>query len=149
MLEKYHEYLKLNKNILVSISASIFVSAVFAQMISEQADYLNTTFTLMVDHLVYFATFGFLYYITNRKKYVSAAGRTDKARLRSDLFKIIASLGISEIVYTISRWLLQYYLLTIQYDPYLASIVSQGISVIIYLVIVNLSVKLTRLYKDG
>ena len=62
---------------------------------------------------------------------------------------IIISAVIAEIVYAIVRWVLQYYFLTINYDPYLASIVSQGISTIIYMIVVNLGVKITRLYKDG
>lgn len=149
MLEKYHEYFKLNRNILISLAVSIVISAAFAQSISEQADYLNTTYTLMMDYLVYFSVFGALYYHSNKKKYLLESGEIDRTRLRHDLFKIITSLGISELVYTIVRWFFQYYFLTIQYDPYLASIISQGISVLVYLVVVNLSVKMTRLYKDG
>ena len=43
---------------------------------------------------------------------------------------------------------MQYYLLTINYDPYLASIISQVIT-IIYMIVVNLSVKITRFTKMG
>ncbi|MEK6833935.1 MAG: hypothetical protein AABY31_00435, partial [Thermoproteota archaeon] len=80
--------------------------------------------------------------------YILKSGETDKTALKKDLIKIITSLGIGEVVYTIVRWLLQYYLLTVDYDPYLASLTSQSISTTIYLAVVNLSVKLTRLYKD-
>ncbi len=139
----------LNKNILIAFVASIIVSAIVAHMLSEQADYLNTTYTLLVDYIIYFSTFGGLYYLDNRKKYLLESGQTDKSKLKHDLIKIITSLGIAEVVYTIVRWFLQYYFLTIQYDAYLASIASQVISTIIYLVVINLSVKMTRLYKDG
>ncbi len=139
----------LNKNILIAFVASIIVSAIVAHMLSEQADYLNTTYTLLVDYIIYFSTFGGLYYLDNRKKYLLESGQTDKSKLKHDLIKIITSLGIAEVVYTIVRWFLQYYFLTLQYDAYLASIASQVISTIIYLVVINLSVKMTRLYKDG
>ncbi|EGG41889.1 hypothetical protein Nlim_1259 [Candidatus Nitrosarchaeum limnium SFB1] len=139
----------LNKNILIAFTASITVSAIVAQMLSDQADYLNTTYTLAVDYVIYFSTFGGLYYLDNRKKYLLESGQTDKAKLKHDLIKIVASLGIAEVVYTIVRWILQYYFLMLNYDAYLASIVSQVISTIIYMVIINLSVKMTRLYKDG
>jgi Na+-driven multidrug efflux pump len=138
----------LNKNILIAFTASITISAIVANMLSEQADYLNTTFTLLVDYVIYFSTFGSLYYLDNRKKYLLESGKTDKSKLKQDLIKIIASLGIAEVVYTIMRWLLQYYFLTLNYDAYLASIVSQTISTIIYMIVINLSVKMTRLYKD-
>ena len=101
MRQKYREYFKLNKNILISFAASIAISAIIAQILSEQADYLNTTYTLIVDYIVYFSTFGGLYYLDNRKKYLLKSGQTDKSRLRHDLVKILASLGIAEIIYTI------------------------------------------------
>ena len=143
------EYLKLNKNILIAFGASITVSAIIAQALSDQADYLNTTYTTVADYAVYFSVFSGMFYLDNRKKYRTADGTTDSAKLRHDLKKLITSLGIAEVVYTVVRWALQYYLLTIGHDPYLASIISQGISTVVYMAGVNLSVKLTRLYKHG
>ncbi|MGI0040598.1 MAG: hypothetical protein ACRD94_01380 [Nitrosopumilaceae archaeon] len=148
MKQQYKEYLKLNKNILLGFLASIVISAIVAQLLSEQEHYLNTTLTLVVDYIVYFSTFGELYYLDNRKKYILKTGETDKTLLKKDLIKIVTSLGIGEVIYTIARWLLQYYLLTENYDPYLASLISQSISTTIYMTVVNFSVKLTRLYKD-
>ena len=148
MKQKYEEYLRLNKNILLAFAASITISAIAADYFSNQYDYLNTTLTLVVDYMVFFSTFGILFYIGNRKKYRSETGELKKSLLKSDLVKIITSLGIGEIVYTIVRWVLQYYLLQIDYDAYLASIVSQLISTVFYLIVLNLSVKITRLYKD-
>ena len=147
MRERYGDYLRLNRNILISLAVSITISAAFAQLASDQADHLNSTYTLAVDYLVYFTTFGSLYYLSNRKKYLLSSGRTDSKRLRRDLSRIITSLGVSEVVYTIIRWSLQYYLLTVGYDPYMASIISHGVSTIAYLIVINLSVKMTRLYK--
>lgn len=149
MKQNYREYIKLNKNILLAFAASITISAIAAQLLADQVAYLNTTLTLIVDYVVYFSVFGFLYYFDNRKKYRLDSGKTDNELLRKDLIKIVSSLGIAEVVYTIFRWVIQYYLLSIQYDPYLASLVSQGISTIVYMIVINLSVKMTRLYKDG
>ena len=149
MKQQYKEYLKLNKNILLGFLASIVVSAVVAQMFSNQQNYVNATITLAVDYVVYFSVFGGLFYIDNKKKYLLKTGEVDKAGLRKDLIKVIFSLGISEIIYTVCRWTLQYYLLTNSYQAYVASLVSQSISTVIYMIAVNLSVKFTRLYKDG
>ena len=148
MKQKYKEYLRLNKNILLAFAASIIISAIAADYFSDQYDYLNTTLTLVVDYGVFFSTFGILFYIDNRRKYRTETGQLKKSLLKSDLVKIITSLGIGEVVYTIVRWVLQYYLLQIDYDAYLASIVSQLISTIVYLAVLNLSVKMTKLYKD-
>ena len=148
MKQKYKEYLRLNKNILLAFAASIIISATAADYFSDQYAYLNTTLTLVVDYVVFFSTFGILFYIDNRRKYRTETGQLKKSLLKSDLVKIITSLGIGEVVYTIVRWVLQYYLLQINYDAYLASIVSQLISTIVYLAVLNLSVKITKLYKD-
>ena len=145
----FQEYLKLNKNILIAFAASIIISAIIAQILSDQADILNTTYTTIADYAIYFSVFSGLFYLDNRKKYRLKSGATDTVKLKHDLKKLVASLGIAEIVYTVARWALQYYFLTINYDPYLSSIVSQGISTIIYMIVVNLSVKISRLYKDG
>jgi hypothetical protein len=143
------EYLKLNKNILIAFAASIIISAIIAQVLSDQVDYLNTTYTTIADYIIYFSVFSSLFYLDNRKKYKLKSGKTDTVKLKQDLKKLITSLGIAEVVYTVARWALQYYFLTINYDPYLASIVSQGLSTIIYMMVLNLIVKITRLYKDG
>tara|TARA_B100001142_G_C14006518_1_gene528679 strand:+ start:22 stop:474 length:453 start_codon:yes stop_codon:yes gene_type:complete len=149
MKQKYQEYLKLNKNILLAFLGSIIISAVAADYFADQADYLNSSFTLIIDYVVFFSIFGSLFYLDNRKKYVLENGQRDNTLLKSDLIKIISSLGIGEIVYTIVRWMLQYYLLQLDYEPYLASIISQLISTVVYMITLNLSVKFTKLYKDG
>jgi hypothetical protein len=148
MKQQYKEYLKLNKNILLGFSASIVISAIVSQSLSNQQNYVNATITLVVDYVVYFTTFGALFYFDNKKKYTLESGEVDRANLRRDLIKIISSLGIGEVIYTISRWSLQYYLLTDSYQAYIASLVAQSISTCIYMLTINLSVKLMRLYKD-
>jgi len=148
MKAKYKEYLKLNKNILLGFAASIIISAIVADYLADQQDYLNTSITLVADYAVFFSVFGFLFYLDNRKKYRTETGDLQKSLLKSDLIKIVTSLGIGEVIYTIVRWVLQYYLLQIDYDAYLASIVSQMISTVVYMIVLNLSVKFTRLYKD-
>jgi hypothetical protein len=147
--QQYKEYLKLNKNILLGFLASIVISAIVSQMVANQQYYVNATITLLVDYIVYFSTFGGLFYFDNKKKYLLKSGEVDKAGLRRDLIKIISSLGIGELVYTICRWSLQYYLLTNSYQAYIASLISQSISTVIYMITVNLSVKFMRLYKDA
>ncbi len=141
------EYLILNKNILIAFSVSIAISAIVAEALSEQEDYLNTTYTLIADYVSFFGTFGFLYYFDNRKKYRLESGKTDTVKLQHDLLRLLTSLGIAEVVYNIVRWISQYSLLSIDYDPYLASITSQVASMIVYLIAINLSMKMIRSRK--
>lgn len=149
MKKRYSEYVKLNKNLFLSIVVALATSAIVAQLLVEQENYLNSSYTLLVDLIVFYSTFGTLFYVDNRKKYLTEFGKIDSQRLKKDLIKIVTSVGTGEVVYIAVRWYLQYYLLTIHYEPYMASIIAHMISAIIYISIVNLGVNLTRLYKDS
>ncbi len=148
MKDIYKQYLKLNRNIFIAFAVDFIVSAIVAQMLIEQEHYLNSTLTLLADHGTFLSILGFLLYLDNRNKYRLNSGKTNWSLLKTDLVKIIASLGIAEIIYTIVRWGFQFYFLTSDYEPYLASIMGQIIAVAIYLVIINFLVKITRWYKD-
>ena len=147
MKDVYKQYLKLNRNIFIAFAVDFIVSAIVAQTLIEQEHYLNSTLTLLADHATFLSILGFLLYLDNRNKYRLDSG-TNWSLLKRDLVKIIASLGIAEIIYTIVRWGFQFYFLTIDYEPYLASITGQIIAVVIYLVIINYLVKITKWYKD-
>ncbi len=82
------EYLRLNKNILVAFASSIIISAIIAQLLSDQADYINTTYTTIVDYVIYFSVFIALFYLGNRKKYRLESSETDTVKLTHDLKKI-------------------------------------------------------------
>ena len=147
MKDIYKQYLKLNRNIFIAFAVDFIVSAIVAQPLIEQEHYLNSTLTLLADHATFLSILGFLLYLDNRNKYRLDSG-TNWSLLKRDLVKIIASLGIAEIIYTIVRWGFQFYFLTIDYEPYLASITGQIIAVVIYLIIINYLVKITKWYKD-
>ena len=148
MEDIYKKYLKLNRNIFIAFAVDFIVSAIVAQTLIEQEHYLNATVTILADHGTFLSILGFLLYLDNRNKYRLDSGKTNWSLLKRDLVKIIASLGVAEIIYTIVRWGFQFYFLTIDYEPYLASITGQIIAVVIYLVIINYLVKITKWYKD-
>lgn len=124
------------------------ISAIVSQLLSVQAKYVNSSATLAVDLGVYYATFSGLFYIDNRKKYLLESGKLDKSKLRTDLIKIIASLGLGELVYVVCRWIVQYYLLTLNYEAYVSSAIAQSVSFLVYLACVNLIARSVKLYKE-
>ena len=148
MKGKYKEYLKLNRSIFIAFAFDILVSAIVAQLLVEQPDSLNATFTLMVDHATFLSVLAILLYYDNRKKYTLDSGNTNWVLLKIDLVKMISALGISEVIYSVARWLPQYYFLTMDYDPYLASVIGQVIAIGVYLITINSIVKITKLFKD-
>jgi len=140
------EYLKLNKNLLISIVFSMAISAIVAQLLAEQETYLNSTLTISTGYVVFFSSFGTLYYFGLRKKY-GTLGK-NKA-LKNELKRLITSLGIGEIFYLAIRWFTLYHFLNIGIEPYLASLISEVISLASYMLIVTISAKLTGLYKES
>ena len=140
------EYLKLNKNLLLSIVFSMAISAIVAQLLAGQETYLNSTFTIISGYAVFFSSFGTLYYFGLRKKY-GTLGKNKN--LKRELKRLIASLGIGEIFYLAIRWSTLYHFLNIDIEPYLASLTSEVISLASYILIVTIIAKLTGLYKES
>ena len=91
--------------------------------------------------------FSTLYYVDNRKEYRTELGRTDTARLKTDLKKIIFAIGIGEISFLAAKWTSQYYLLTLDYEPYVAVILAHTLASALLLAMINLAAKKIRLYK--
>jgi len=143
---KYKEYLKLNKNLLIAAGIDFIVSAAVAQQLSSLESYLNTTITLVVDFATYFSVFLSLYFFDNRK-YKSKSNKTDWTYLKADFVKLISSVGIGEVVYLTSRWFLQFHFLNIGIEAYQASIIAQFIAFVLFMIVTNIVVKFTKLYK--
>ena len=147
IIEKYRDYVTLNRNLVVSIVSAMFVSALFSQSIKGQTEYINATLTIIVSYAVYYLVFGILYYRDNKEKYLTKTGAVNKKKLRKDFFKIVTSVGIAEIIYFSSRWLLHYHFLSIGQEPFLASLTSHVIAATLFVLAVNVGVYLTKLYK--
>lgn len=122
------------------------ISTIVAQLLAEQETYLTSTFTIITGYAIFFASFGTLYYFGLRKKY--GILQKNKA-LKNELKRLIASLGIGEIFYLAIRWSTLHHFLNIGIEPYLASLISEAISLASYMVVVTISAKLTELYKES
>jgi hypothetical protein len=139
MKPKYVEILKLNKTIIIGAIVGITISAISAQSFAGQKEYLITTYTVIIEYAGFLSTLFLLFYLDNRK---------NKATFRADLVRFFSSIGISEVIYIVIRWIVSYYLLTIDYDPSVATLVSQLVGWAIFMVAVNVIAKKLRLYKS-
>ena len=140
------EYLRLNRNMLAGFVSSFTISSLVAQALSEQEHHANTTYTLVADYAIFFGVFGGLTFFSNRRRY--GRGGWERGNLRQHLLRFVGSLGIGEVAYSVSRWTLHYYFLEAGYDPYAASLVAHAASSAIYFTVVNLSMRVTRAYKQ-
>ena len=142
------EYLKLNKNLLISLAFSTIVSTSVAQILADQENYLNTTYTVIAGYSVFFSVFIIMFYIDFKHRYKLSSGQTNYGLLKKELIQLISSLGIGEIVYLAVRWTTMYYFLDLNYEPYIASLSSEAISTVCYLFVVTFSGKIVGLFKD-
>lgn len=124
----------------------MIISAIVAQLLAELENYLNSILTISTGYAVFFIVFGTQYYFDSRIKYGRL--RNNKA-LTNELKRLITSLGIGEIFYLAIRWSTLYHFLNIDIEPYLASLTSEVISLLSYMLVVTISAKITGLYKES
>ena len=141
-MELSQRLLRLNRNLLICCVISALISAFVAQMLSEEESYLNTTLTILAGYGVFFGFFGFLFYLDNKKRYQTMRPKL----IKKELIKLASSFGIGEIVYLGIRWSLMFYFLEIELEPFAASLVSEAIATLFYLIVVSSVLKVTKVY---
>jgi len=136
------QLVQINRNFLICFIVSASLSAVIAQLLSDYENYLNTTFTIIFGYIIYFGIFSCLFYRDNRKRY-----KTMKPSLiKKELFALISSFGIGEIIYLGTRWPTLYYFLEIGIEPFLASLISEIIATACYMVTVTVFLRKTKTF---
>ncbi len=141
------DFLKLNKNIIIGGIVAGLLAAVTAYVFSDQESYILTTYTILAEYVGFFGVFFLLFYLDNKKNYKLDSGEKDKAAIKKAFIKLGASFGIGEIFYLSIRWFLGYYLLTIGFEPNIATIISEIVGFTAFIIAMNIVTKFTKLYK--
>ena len=132
------QLLQINRNFLICFIISASLSAVVAQLLGEQENYLNTTITIIVGYIIYFGIFSVLFYWDNKERYKAMKSNL----IKKELLSLISSFGIGEIIYLGIRWPTLFYFLEIGIEPYLASLISEVISTACYMASVTVFVSI-------
>jgi len=152
LYNKYKDYVLFNKNILISGIFAFFGGAIFTQFFSEfSSDSLsNSIVTLILEYCVYIPIFSYLFYLDNKSRYVDKeTGKKNYNEIRTDIKKLIAAFAISETIYSVSKVVLHYQLLSLGFiEPYQTSMIASIIAWIIFLLVINLSIKAVHLFKS-
>ena len=136
------QLLRINRSFLICFIASATISAIAAQLMSDQENYLNTTFTIVIGYVVYFGIFSALFYWDNIERY-----RNMKSSLiKKELLAIVSSFGVGEVIYLGIRWPTLYYFLEIGIEPYIASLISEIISTACYMASVTVFLRKTKTF---
>lgn len=136
------QLLQINRSFLICFVISASLSAVTAQLLSEQENYVNTTITIIIGYVGYFGIFSCLFYYDNKSRYKSMKS----SLIKKELIALISSFGIGEIIYLGIRWPSLYYFLEIGIEPYIASLVSEIIATACYMGSVTVFLRKTKTF---
>lgn len=133
---------QINRNFIICFIVSASLSAVVAQSLSEYDNQITTTITIGVGYGIYFGIFSVLFYLDNKNRY----RQMKTSLIRKELFSMISSFGIGEIIYLVIRWPSLYYFLEIGIEPYIASLISEVISTACYMMTVTIFLRKTKTF---
>ncbi len=141
-MKSNQQLLQINRNFLICFVVSASLSAVVAQLLSDYENYLNATITIVVGYVIYFGIFSGLFYWNNKNRYK----QMNTNLIKKELVILVSSFGIGEVGYLGVRWPTFYYFLEVGIEPYLASLVSEIISMACYMAIVSLFLRGTKTF---
>ena len=97
---------------------------------------------MAVGYVVFFVIFGSMFYAENKKRFK----KMPSGEVKREILKLVTSFGIGEIFYLGSRWFSLYYFLEFGIEPYLASLISEILCTILYMIVVSVFLKATKTY---
>lgn len=147
---RYRDAILFNRNLIIAGAGGFFASAYSSQLYAQydSSDLANSAVALAVEYGVYIPVFATLFYVDNRSKYVDpATGRRDSRRIRQDIKKLSTAFSVSEVIFAITRVLMQYALLQAGSQPYEASMASSLVAWGVFFVAINSMAKLVKLFR--
>ena len=147
---KYRAAVLFNKNLIISGIGGFLASASISQIYSQydRNELVNSAVALATEYAVYIPLFAFLFYFDNRQKYVDAStGKRNGKKIRDDIVKLFASFSVAELIFSIVRFALQYFLLGLDIPAYSASMLSSLTAWGVFFVAINIMAGVTRLHK--
>lgn len=149
-VRKYMDSILFNRNLIIAGAGSFFASAYVSELYAQydSNDLANSALALVVEYGIYIPVFAMLFYINNRSKYVDpATGRRDSRQIMQDIKKLFAAFSVSEVIYSVTKVAMQYWLLQAGNQPYEASMASSLIAWGVFFVAINSMAKLVKLFK--
>ena len=146
---RFRDYFLFNRNILIGFAGAFLTSAVTSQVIAKiTLPLVNTLISLAVETSVFLAIFGILFYFDNKEKFVDEQGnRRESVKVKWVILKLASTLSIAEIEYNTIKPAIHFWLLNLDYQPFIASTIASFISIIGYLVVADSMAYFTGLFK--
>jgi Na+-driven multidrug efflux pump len=147
---KYRDAVLFNRNLIIAGAGGFFASANVSQLYAQHDanDLANSAVAVAIEYAVYIPVFAALFYVDNRSKYVDPANdKRDSRRIWQDVKKLFAAFSVSEVIFAITRFAIQYALLQAGSQPYEASMMSSLVAWGVFFVAINSMAKLVRLFR--
>ena len=145
------DYLLFNRNILIGFAGAFVTSAGTSQVIAGLTSPLvNSLISIVTETSVFFAIFGILFYYDNKDKFVDEQCKSREfAKVKWVLLKLSSTLSIAEIEYNTLKPAIHFWLLTLDYSPFVASTIASFITIIGDLAVADSMAYFTRLFKKS
>jgi hypothetical protein len=143
------DYLLFNRNILIGFAGAFLTGAGISQAISRSTSPLvNSLISIVAETGIFFVIFGILFYFDNKDKFIDEQGKKrELAKVKWVILKLASTLSVAEIEYNSVKPTLHFWLLTLDYSPFIASTIASFIAIIGYLAVADSMAYLTRLFK--
>lgn len=145
----YRDYIRFNINLIIAAFAgfirSSFVSQIYFLYYGNRA--ANSLVGLIGEYTFYPPVFAYLFYRSNRQRYIDSNGAKDYRRIRTDILKLFTTFSLSEVVFAISRSGFQYFGLQAGLEAYQASMIGSSTAWFIFFLLVNIGTKAVRLFR--
>lgn len=149
---KYRRYILLNKSIIIAGTAALIVGIFFTEFYSDynKNNFLNSLVTLFVEYSIYIPIFALFFYYDNKSRYVDpVTGEKNNANIKNDIIKLLTIFSVSEVIYAVSKVSIHFQLLQISFEPFQATTIASLTAWFIFLVIINLSARIVKLFRSG
>ena len=140
----------MNKNLLIAGIFGFLVSATIAEIyaIYSPSDILTSTITVLVGFISYKISFIVLFHIDNKRKYTNRfTSQINFNRLKQIIKKMIFAWSIFDIVNNLSRWIILYELLIIEFRPFEAAILSSITASSLSYLSINIILKRIKIFS--
>jgi uncharacterized membrane protein YeaQ/YmgE (transglycosylase-associated protein family) len=145
---KFREYLLLNKNILIGFVGAFLAGAIISQAMAKfTSPLVNSLISIVSETGVFLSIFGILFYFDNKDMFVDEQGRRKSGKVKWVLIKLASTLSVAEIEYNTVKPAIHFWLLTLDYQPFIASTIASFIAIIGYIAVADSMAYLTRLFK--
>jgi hypothetical protein len=143
------EYLLFNRNILIGFVGAFLTGAAISQAIAGFTSLLvNSLISIVAELGVFVSIFGVLFYFDNKDKFIDEKGkRRESGKVKWVLIKLASALSVAEIEYNTVKPAIHFWLLTLDYQPFIASTIASVIAIVGYLAVADSMAYLTRLFK--